>query len=129
MEKKVIYCPYTKTIRDDQGSVINVEKIITFEVTFNYDPANLNIHIKDSCLADDYRDIDDFLLNLSQTDEFKQIEEAGYTRSIDSLRNEWIAHNVLFNWGKDPERTGSVDLDQNESLLRRLAYWFLCFFF
>lgn len=129
MEKKVIYCPYNKTLRDDQGSVINVEKVIAFEVTFNYDPANLNIHIKDSYLADDYRDIDDFLLNLSQTDEFKQIEEVGYTRSIDSLRNEWIAHNVLYSWGKDPERTGSVDLDQNESLLRRLAYWFLCFFF
>ena len=48
-----------------------------------------------------------------------------YSRTKASYLREWKAHNTLYEWGISPERTGSVDLNDDESLLRRICYFFL----
>ena len=50
-------------------------------------------------------------------------------RDVGSLLREWKAHNILYGWGIRPESTRDVDLDVGEPLWRRMAYWFLAFFF
>jgi hypothetical protein len=46
-------------------------------------------------------------------------------RSIDSMINEWIAHNNLYKIGYKPERTGSIDLDYPQAWYIKLGYWLL----
>ena len=48
-----------------------------------------------------------------------------YSRSAESWINEWRAHNLLCRWGIAPDRTRDVDLDENESSLRRFCYFIL----
>ena len=60
---------------------------------------------------------------------FERIAAAGYTRTKESLIREWKAHNVLYRWGYEKERTGSVDFSQYESRGRRVAYFFLSWLF
>lgn len=43
-------------------------------------------------------------------------------RSDRSLTQEWLAHNRLYHWGIQQERTRSVDLDYPQPLLHRIAY-------
>lgn len=54
-------------------------------------------------------------------------EENGYIylRSNKSWEREWNAHNLLFKWGIKADRAKDVDLNEDESLLRRLLYWIL----
>jgi hypothetical protein len=52
-----------------------------------------------------------------------------YTRSITSWLREWKAHNYLYDMGYEKARTGSVDLNENESLIRRIGYFFLALFY
>ena len=51
-----------------------------------------------------------------------------YTRTTDSWVQEWAAHNVLYNLGIAMERTGTVDLSENESKFRLFCYRFLAIF-
>lgn len=55
-------------------------------------------------------------------------KEAGYSRTFDSQYREWKAHNLLYKFGIFPKRTRSVDIDQNESLFRRVVYAILSMF-
>lgn len=129
MNKKVIEYPYYKITRDTEGNELNRE-LITLKIIFNYNESNPNIHIEDSWQLDlDFRGMEACLEYIRATEEFKELEAIGYTRSAKSQEREWYGHNVLYSWGKSPEQTGSVDLDQNESLLRRLAYFLLYTFF
>ena len=51
-----------------------------------------------------------------------------YNRTDKSWINEWKAHNLLFKLGIQPNRTSNVDLNENESLLRRFGYFILSIF-
>lgn len=55
-------------------------------------------------------------------------KETGYSRTFQSQFREWKAHNLLYKFGIFPKRTGSVDIDQNESLFRRFVYAILSLF-
>ena len=59
---------------------------------------------------------------------YKIMKENGYTRTLRSEYREWKAHNVLYRLGIFRERTGSVDIDQNESIWKRFAYAILSIF-
>ena len=48
-----------------------------------------------------------------------------YDRDTKSWLTEWRAHNRLYNWGLEEERTGSVDLSESESKIRLFLYPFL----
>lgn len=44
---------------------------------------------------------------------------------VRSYIREWRAHNTLFRWGVEEDRTRDVDLNINEKKFRRLCYFFL----
>ena len=51
-----------------------------------------------------------------------------YSRKEKSWIREWKAHNILYKLGIKKERTESVDLNENESILRRFGYFILSLF-
>ena len=52
-----------------------------------------------------------------------------YKRSIASWVAEWKAHNTLSARNIETERTSSVDLNEDESIIRRLGYFVLSLFY
>jgi hypothetical protein len=53
-----------------------------------------------------------------------EAKKLGYTykRSNSSWVTEWRAHNYMYDKGQQRSRTGSVDLNDNESRWKLLAY-------
>ena len=105
----------------DTGVIIS--KTANLKITFDYD--NLNIHIEDSWQVVNSMELEEIVDRIVESDYFRKMAVAGYTRTKESLIREWKAHNVLYRWGYEKERTGSTDLDQHESCGRRLCYFFL----
>ena len=91
-----------------------------YEITFNYDI--LSIHIENSHEIYTREGVVDALNYIHETPEYKELVAAGYTRTYKSQVDEWRAHNVMWSWGYKRNRTGSVDLDQNETPLRKFLY-------
>lgn len=81
-----------------------------------------NIHIKDSYQIKNDKDKEQLLDTVINSNEYIT---GNYSRTKASYLREWKAHNTLYEWGISPERTGSVDLNDDESLLRRICYFFL----
>ena len=100
-----------------------------FEVTFSYNQSNLNIHVENSAALVGKQKISRAIKEITSWTQWAYILTLGYARSASSMRAEWAAHNLLFDHGYEPERTGSVDLDQNESKLRRFLYHILSWFY
>lgn len=48
-------------------------------------------------------------------------------RSLKSYLREWRCHNRLYKLGIKPESTKDCDLNVDESLIRRIVYFFLGF--
>lgn len=82
-----------------------------------------NVHIDDS-YAVAKADIADWV---EQIRSFGEMYGYEYDRPKSSWRREWKAHNVLYRWGVEPNRTRDVDLNEGETLARRIAYYFLSF--
>jgi hypothetical protein len=91
-----------------------------YEITFNYDI--LSIHIESSHEIYSRQDVINALEFIHSTEEYKELIAAGYTRTLKEQISEWRAHNVMWSWGYKRNRTGSVDLDQGESSLRKFLY-------
>ena len=91
---------------------INNKKI---EYTYNKD----NVHIQDSFTTTSKEEMITILKAI-------RVEAAKngyfYDRDNKSWLTEWCAHNRLYNWGFEEERTGSVDLNESESKIRLLLY-------
>lgn len=91
---------------------INNKKI---EYTYNKD----NVHIQDSFAITSKEEMIAILKAI-------RVETAKngyfYDRDNKSWLTEWRAHNRLYNWGIEKERTGSVDLNESESKIRLLLY-------
>lgn len=96
-------------------------------ITFTYEK-NPSIHIKDSYKVKSNDEIMYILNRIHEMDDYKKLQEIGYTRTLDSEFQEWKAHNVLYRLGVAPARTGSVDIDQNESAIRKFGYAILSMF-
>lgn len=97
-----------------------------YKITFNYDI--LNIHIENSHELYTRQEVIDALDYIHSTEEYKELAAAGYTRTLKEQVDEWIAHNVMWSWGYKRNRTGSVDLNQNESKFRKFIYSIIAFF-
>lgn len=82
-----------------------------------------NVHITSS-YAVAKTDIADWVERIRSFGEMYGYE---YARTKSSWRREWKAHNVLYRWGIELSRTRDVDLDEGETLLRRIVYYFLSF--
>ena len=98
----------------------------SLQVTINVEA--LNIHITNSYQVTNSKDIEQIIDMIMNKSCYKYLAAAGFTRTKKSLIREWKAHNVLYRWGYEKERTGSVDFDQNESRFRRFCYFFLSWF-
>ena len=97
-----------------------------YKVTFNYDI--LNIHIENSHELYTRQEVEEALTYIHSTFEYKKLVSMGYTRTLKSQIDEWRAHNVMWSWGYKRNRTGSVDLNQNESKFRKIIYSIIAFF-
>lgn len=84
-----------------------------------------NVHIVDSFKITDRETKEkvlDYVLKITKEYGFE------YKRSKKSWIREWSAHNTLYQWNYQKGRTGSVDLNEDESLFRRFCYFFLSLF-
>lgn len=86
------------------------------------------VHIENSHLVKDKDDVKRVLERIHETDEYKELVEAGYNRTFKSQYHEWVGHNVLYRLGYAKHRTGSVDIDNNESKWRKVIYAVLSIF-
>ena len=80
-----------------------------------------NVHITDS-YAVPSKNISDWVARI-----ISYGEKNGYTysRSAKSWVEEWKAHNALYKLGIQPSRTKDVDLNEDETVLRKLGYCLL----
>lgn len=111
---------------DENGEVVTPQVLATayqiggiaLEITIT----PMNIHIKDSYRITETKDkkkVLDYILSVAKEHGIE------YKRSKGSWLKEWKAHNALYQWKYQRERTGSVDLNEDETLFRRFCYWFL----
>lgn len=98
---------------------------ITFKFITGENPC---LQIELGYLAKTKKEIEEALTFIHKTDEYKALQKAGFTRSFKSQVNEWRAHNLLYKLGIMRERTGTTDIAQNESLIRRIGYTILSIF-
>lgn len=97
-----------------------------FKVAFQYDA--LSFYIENSYLVKTKKDIVKILEVIHLTPEYKRLVDHGYTRTIKSEYQEWYAHNVLYNLGILRGRTGTVNINNNESKIRLFGYAILSIF-
>jgi hypothetical protein len=89
------------------------------------DTEGKNIHIHNSYQVKKVADMKRIIGDFMGKSFYGKMVEAGFNRSAASMLREWKAHNVLYKWNYEIERTKSVDLDQGESMWRRFCYVFL----
>ena len=78
-----------------------------------------NIRINDSYKIETKSDMLDILVHVCADAEAQGYT---YTRTIKSWLREWQAHNFLYLIGIARKRTGSVDLNEDESSFKRFYY-------
>lgn len=81
-----------------------------------------NIHIQDSFKITDKKAMQ---LILNDIIDKAAKDNIVYKRNINSWINEWVAHNYLYNKNIEIVRTASVDLNEDEKLIRKIGYWFI----
>jgi hypothetical protein len=86
------------------------------------------LHIENSHILKRGKTIMAELEYIHTMDGYKELQASGYTRTIKSEYREWKGHNTLYRLGIMRNRTGSVDIDQNEPMWRRLFYAVLSIF-
>ena len=94
-------------------------------VVASFDKEKLNIHIRNSYLFHDKTLITAAIDCITGSPDFLQMQALGFTRTRQSMINEWIAHNFLYYKGYQRDRTGDVDLNESEPKWRRFIYWIL----
>ena len=97
-------------------------------VAVTYSTMHLNISVDKSYKLAKKHQISEALDQILERPVMTRMREAGYTRSKRSMLREWAAHNGLYKLGYARERTGSVDMNEDETWLRRLGYFFLSWF-
>lgn len=83
--------------------------------------SNTNVHINDSYIIS-RRDIPSWVERIKS---FGEQNGYTYSRSNKSWIREWKAHNLLFKWGIEPTRTRDVDLNEDETAIRKVGYFLL----
>jgi hypothetical protein len=95
------------------GSFMYNDREITYVICKN------NIRISDSYKVEAKAEMIEILARVRADAEAQGFT---YKRPIRSWLREWQAHNFLYVIGIARKRTGSVDLNEDESLLKRLCY-------
>lgn len=106
-------------VRDD------VEVITLNNLSLMIQYSKTNVHIKNSYAIKDDNLKKKFLDLIIMKGKLLGFE---YKRTFNSWLHEWKAHNTLYNWGYKRERTADVDLNEDESFLKRFIYSILAIF-
>lgn len=113
------YYDYFGTYRNGKVYIGNknyIDKIYEYESNNVYvidsrDDTNPNMYICDSSKImnkDEMNDILELLL------EYEKLYPSDWNRSIESMRNEWDVHNILYNLDLLEGHTEAVDLDNED---------------
>ena len=94
---------------------MTMKQISINNVLFQYDKNN--IHVVDSYKVKE-NDIMNYLVEFKR----KIGKDFTYKRSLEDMKIEWIAHNVLYRMGICKSRTKHVDINENETTLRKTGY-------
>lgn len=89
------------------------------------DCTDTNIHIKDSYKIKD----SDVLSFLKYLKECKLKENFTYKRSLKSMEIEWIAHNILYRKGLFIDNTKDVDINEDETIIRKVCYYIIYYIY
>lgn len=92
-----------------------MKSIIIRGIEFQYD--RNNIHIVNSYKVKE-EDMMDYLREFKN----KVAKDFTYKRSLKDMKIEWLAHNVLYEMSVCIERTKHVDINENETTLRKAGY-------
>jgi len=91
-------------------------QIGSIKYTINKD----NVHIQNSYKVSSDTVMRKYLISIKQ--KAKMDKNINYKRNINSWIKEWKAHNMLYIMGILKERTGSVDLNEDESKIKLSMY-------
>lgn len=94
-------------------------------VKVSFNKKNLNIHFENSYLFHKKESIIAAIDTITKEQDFEEMKNLGFTRTRQSMINEWIAHNFLYYKGYQRNRTKSVDLNEGEPKWKRFIYWIL----
>lgn len=89
------------------------------DYTIQYTLSKNNVHIVNSYKIKKKADME-AIVKLIRAEATKKGFK--YKRSNSSWVTEWRAHNYMYERGMEKARTGSVDLNENESKLKLLSY-------
>ena len=101
-------------------------KYLGFTVIFDFE--TVGISIIDGYKAKTKEEILCVLEAIHSASWYKLLLRRGYTRTLKSELQEWAAHNILYKLGILRARTGTVDISNNESKIRRFGYSVLSIF-
>lgn len=99
----------------------DLKNLFGIEVTFAYGK-NPCMHIKNSYTVTSDESIKVCLRHIHNSDEYKSLADAGYSRTFTEEFNEWKAHNFLYKHGIFRNNTADADIDNNESKFRKFVY-------
>lgn len=85
-----------------------------------------NIHIQDSYKVTTTESMKFILQLVKYTTSNRDIV---YKRIMKSWLREWKAHNILYKFNIQRSRSQHTDLSENESMMRRFAYFILSLFY
>lgn len=95
------------------------------ELDIEYNEQSKNIRIINS-----YTIINDTNKKIILQEINYQLKNQGiiFKRTINSQLNEWKGHNIMYQWHLFRSRSANVDINENESLWRRICYTILSIF-
>lgn len=97
---------YLRNLTDLQDGDILVEDL--------RDASDPNFRIYDSYKVKDKNDRDEILEILCR---YEECHPSNWNRTIESMRLEWLMHNISYYFNYDTKRTTDVDLNNNDELL------------
>ena len=92
-----------------------MKQIVINGVLFQYDKNN--IHIVNS-----YKIKEENIMYYLQEFKDRIGKEFTYKRSLEDMKIEWVAHNILYKMRICMSRTKDVDINENETTLRKTGY-------
>ena len=95
---------------------VNPEDILIYDERFMMDP---NFKILNSYRISSPEERNEILLLL---EEYEKLYPSNWNRTLESLRNEWEIHNILFSFNFQLNHTTDVDLDNRDELVYRSKY-------
>lgn len=103
------------------------------EINIKYSKYIINVLLSanNTSITDSYRirRIDDMVNVLKKIRNTCDNSYAIHKRSIFGMVNEWRVHNLLYFLHIKRRRTGTVDLNINQSILAKIAYTLLSVFY